>query len=133
MNSHTQNPNRERYEMTKLCNAAVIFAFVSFAYLETSAFSSNGLPSTKRVVNTPLFGSSEKKGFFSNLLEEMDAFVDDATSRRLGAGSAFYGKRKSSFYGDEDKNKKKDNAQADPTEDYQGPSQSGYFKWMVRE
>jgi hypothetical protein len=48
-----------------------------------------------------------KKGFFANFFEELDAFVDDATSRRLGAGSAFYGKRKSNFYGEDDSGKKK--------------------------
>ena len=50
----------------------------------------------------------KKKGFFGNFFEELDAFVDDATSRRLGAGAQYYGKRKSSFYGANDANKKKD-------------------------
>jgi hypothetical protein len=51
---------------------------------------------------------AKKKGFFANFFQELDAFVDDATSRRLGNGAQYYGKRKSSFYGQEDSNKKKD-------------------------
>ena len=61
-------------------------------------------------------GNEEKKGnFFSNFFQELDNFVDDATSRRLGAGQAFYGKRKSSFYGEGDSGKKKDPNVFDPT------------------
>jgi len=78
-------------------------------------------------------GDQPKKGFFANFLEELDNFVDDATSRRLGNGAAFYGKRKSSFYGNEDGMKKTDNSVTDNTEDYLGPSSSGYFKWMEDE
>lgn len=62
-------------------------------------------------------------GFFGaigDFFNELDAFVDDATSRRLGSGSAFYGKRKSSFYGKNDKNRKSDRDTPDPAEDYQG-------------
>jgi hypothetical protein len=66
----------------------------------------------------------------SNFFAELDAFVDDATARRLGNGAAFYGKRKSSFYGSKDKMKKSDRDAPDPTEDYQGPTTAGYFKWM---
>jgi hypothetical protein len=76
------------------------------------------------------------KGIFSaigNFFEELDAFIEDASARRLGNGAAFYGKRKSNFYGKEDKMRKNDRNTADPTEDYQGPSQSGYFKWMPDE
>ena len=73
----------------------------------------------------------EKKGFFANFFEELDAFVDDATSRRLGNGAQYYGKRKSSFYGKNDANKKKDSNVFDPSEDYRGPSNAGYFKWMM--
>lgn len=69
-------------------------------------------------------------GAVGNFFQELDAFVDDATSRRLGAGSAFYGKRKSSFYGKDDKNKKLDRSRPDPTEDYQGEKEenvAGYY------
>jgi len=76
----------------------------------------------------------EAKGnFFSNLFSELDNFVEDATSRRLGAGAQFYGKRKSEFYGKNDKGKKKNSGLADPTEDYQGPTNSGYFTWQKDE
>jgi hypothetical protein len=54
-------------------------------------------------------------------------------ARRLGNGAAFYGKRRSNFYGSQDKNKKQDKTVFDPTEDYQGPSTSGFFKWMPDE
>jgi hypothetical protein len=57
-------------------------------------------------------GIFDKVGQF---FEELDAFVDDATARRLGNGSAFYGKRKSSFYGKDDKDRKRDRSIPDPT------------------
>ena len=79
-------------------------------------------------------GEQKKGGIFGaigNFFEELDAFVDDATSRRLGNGAAFYGKRKSSFYGEGDANKKRDRNVADNTEDYRGPAKSGYFQWMA--
>jgi len=81
-----------------------------------------------------------KKGFFQRIgssvgefFDELDAFVDDATTRRLGNGSYFYGKRKSSFYGENDRNRKRDRDVFDATEDYRGPSSAGYFKWMPDE
>ena len=40
-------------------------------------------------------------------MREIDNFADDAVGRRLGNGAKFYGKRKSSFYGEEDELKKK--------------------------
>jgi hypothetical protein len=51
--------------------------------------------------------------------EELDAFVDDATSRRLGAGASFYGKRKSKFYGKDDTGRKRDKEQFDPTGEFE--------------
>ena len=56
-------------------------------------------------------GIFDKVGEF---FEELDAFVDDATSRRLGAGASFYGKRKSKFYGENDSGRKADKNVADP-------------------
>ena len=82
------------------------------------------------VETTRLYG---EKGFFGKFFEELDAFVDDATNRRLGNGAAFYGKRKSAFYGEEDFMKKEDKNVEDPTEDYQGPKKAGYFQWMPDE
>mmetsp|Transcript_7182 Transcript_7182/g.16682 ORF Transcript_7182/g.16682 Transcript_7182/m.16682 type:complete len:152 (-) Transcript_7182:103-558(-) len=75
----------------------------------------------------------QKKGFFQSFFEELDAFVDDATSRRLGNGAQYYGKRKSSFYGKDDSNRKRDKNVADNTEDYRGPSNAGYFQWVPDE
>ena len=74
-----------------------------------------------------------KKGFFANFFQELDAFVDDATSRRLGNGAQYYGKRKSSFYGADDSNKKRDSVVFDPTEDYWAANGAGYFKWVPDE
>ena len=61
--------------------------------------------------SSSLFGGNPIANFF----EELDNFIDDATSRRLGNGAAFYGKRKSNFYGEDDAGKKKDSNVADPT------------------
>ena len=89
------------------------------------------VPSTQNSVCSS--SSSSLNGLFDNFFEELDNFIDDATSRRLGAGSAFYGKRKSKFYGENDSGRKSDPGRADPTEDYQGPSSSGFFKWDYDE
>ena len=72
-------------------------------------------------------------GFFSDFLTELDNFIDDATARRLGNGAKFYGKRKSSFYGESDVNKKRDAQTASVDEDYQGPTNTGYFIWNKDE
>merc|ERR1711957_445503 len=69
----------------------------------------------------------------TSFFQKLDSFVDDATNRRLGNGSAFYGKRKSEFYGENDKGKKKNKKMADNTEDYNAPSAGGYFQWMQDE
>lgn len=69
----------------------------------------------------------------SNFFQELDNFMDDASARRLGNGAAFYGKRKSNFYGKNDKYKKGNSNLADPTEDYQAPNTGGYFQWMPDE
>lgn len=58
--------------------------------------------------------------FFEKLGQELDNFADDATMRRMGNGAKFYGKRKSSFYGEEDTQRKKDPLVADPDEDWRG-------------
>ena len=65
--------------------------------------------------------------FFNDFLQELDNFVDDAANRRLGNGAKFYGKRKSSFYGDDDPNRKADPASFDREEDYTGPAGGSYF------
>lgn len=68
-------------------------------------------PQSNSRATVSLFGGNPIANFF----EELDNFIDDATSRRLGNGAAFYGKRKSSFYGENDSGKKRDNEVADPT------------------
>lgn len=92
-------------------------------------------PETARV-GTQLFAEkNEKRGIFgaiSNFFEELDAFVDDATARRLGNGAAYYGKRKSSFYGSDDSMKKQDKDVSDSAEDYMVNS-GGNYKWMTDE
>ncbi|VEU44780.1 unnamed protein product [Pseudo-nitzschia multistriata] len=74
----------------------------------------------------PVFGA------ISNFFAELDAFVDDATARRLGNGAAYYGKRKSSFYGKDDAMKKQDRDVADSEEDYMVNS-GGNYKWITDE
>ena len=75
-----------------------------------------GAPSTQRHC-TPHLGIGD---FFQKLGEELDNFADDATMRRMGNGAKFYGKRKSSFYGEEDSERKKDPQVANPDEDWRG-------------
>lgn len=38
-----------------------------------------------------------RMGFLDDLAKNVDDFIDDATNRKLGGGSTFYGERKSSF------------------------------------
>ncbi|KAL7543306.1 hypothetical protein ACHAXR_012632 [Thalassiosira sp. AJA248-18] len=125
--------------MWKAITSATFLAFAMVAFVqETTAFSNNmqttTITSCSRASSSSPSALAEsfddeyeeqpkKKGFFGNFFEELDAFVDDATSRRLGNGAQYYGKRKSSFYGENDVNKKKDR-------DYRGPANAGYFKWM---
>ena len=66
------------------------------------------------------------------MFAELDAFMDDATARRLGNGAAYYGKRKSSFYGSEDKMKKSDRDISDSEEDYM-INAGGNYKWVKDE
>ena len=58
---------------------------------------------------------------------------DDAAGRRLGNGAKFYGKRRSSFYGEEDANRKTDPDAFDAEEDWRGPQGGSYFvRCLVR-
>ena len=107
------------------------FLTLALCVATTTAFA----PISSRQPSTLLL-QAEKEGFLagvSNFFAELDAFIDDASARRLGNGAAFYGKRKSNFYGEDDKMKKLNSKVADPTEDYQGPTTAGYFKWMPDE
>uniref|UniRef100_A0A7S4JJ21 PS II complex 12 kDa extrinsic protein n=1 Tax=Odontella aurita TaxID=265563 RepID=A0A7S4JJ21_9STRA len=118
--------------MTKITPWIIAAIAASFVH-ESAAFA----PSKEaRVRNSvPRLYMAEKKeggifGAIGNFFEELDAFVDDATARRLGNGAQYYGKRKSNFYGSNDSGRKLDRNTPDPMEDYQGPKQAGYFKWM---
>jgi glycine/D-amino acid oxidase-like deaminating enzyme len=108
---------------------------VYFGILVSEAFLPKAAPHFRRGSSVTLLDQNEGGFFqgFRNFFQEIDAFLDDASARRLGNGSAFYGKRKSNFYGEQDKNRKKDRTSADPLEDYQGPSTAGYFQWMPDE
>ena len=114
--------------VTTLCLMIVSDAFVIY-------------PTAPRTASRQLAAEKDGKeggggGLFqgiSNFFQEIDNFMDDASARRLGNGAAFYGKRKSKFYGEQDKNRKSDPGQADPTEDFQAPMTGGYFKWMPDE
>ena len=53
--------------------------------------------------------------------------MDDAANRRLGNGAKFYGKRKSSFYGEDDEYRKADPNAFNREEDYSGPLGGSYF------
>lgn len=90
------------HEITAFSNSAILHP--------TTSCSRSSSPSSALAESSDdeEYEPTKKKGFFTNFFEELDAFVDDATSRRLGAGAAFYGKRKSSFYGKDDANKKRD-------------------------
>ncbi|EEC50947.1 predicted protein [Phaeodactylum tricornutum CCAP 1055/1] len=104
----------------------------------TYAFVSRPASKGSRISNIQCFEQKKEEGggFFrgvSSFFKELDAFMDDATARRLGNGAAFYGKRKSNFYGEQDKNRKRDRSMSDPMEDYQGPTNAGYFQWMPDE
>lgn len=95
----------------------------SLLLLVVAVFTANAfVPVQQQNVRSPCTSSSSLNGIFDKMgekmgemMEELDAFVDDATSRRLGAGAAFYGKRKSQFYGKEDSGRKSDKNMADPT------------------
>lgn len=60
-------------------------------------------------------------------MREIDNFADDAVGRRLGNGAKFYGKRKSSFYGENDELRKADPDTFNPEEDFTGPAGASYF------
>merc|ERR1712205_57230 len=68
-----------------------------------------------------------RMNFFDKLMKEVDAFADDAMGRRLGNGAKFYGKRRSTFYGEDDEQRKEDPQAFDREEDYSGPAGGSYF------
>lgn len=114
---------------------ALIFALLggaSLAFTPMAPRPHNGVSCTKLLESKNNSGGG---GFFqraSDFFQELDNFMDDASARRLGNGAAFYGKRKSSFYGENDKQRKQNANMPDPTEDYQVEA-GGYFQWMQDE
>jgi len=108
--------------------AAVLLVSEGFTPTSTPRSSRTGMQlfAEKKEGGNPIFGA------ISNFFEELDAFVDDATARRLGNGAAYYGKRKSSFYGSNDSMKKDDRNVADSAEDYMVNS-GGNYKWITDE
>jgi len=99
----------------------LLVLLVAAAVSTTNAFAPTPRPSTPTITTTTTTKkttTTQRNGIFDKVgefFEELDAFVDDATSRRLGNGSKFYGKRRSNFYGDKDQDKKRDRTVADPT------------------
>ena len=121
--------------MKSVSTLFLVAAAVLLAVAE--GFTSRYPQTTRTTANSQLF--AEKKegggGFFGalgNMFEELDAFMDDATARRLGNGAAYYGKRKSSFYGEKDAMKKSDKDVTDSAEDYMVTS-GGNYKWITDE
>uniref|UniRef100_A0A7S2SCA4 PS II complex 12 kDa extrinsic protein n=1 Tax=Rhizochromulina marina TaxID=1034831 RepID=A0A7S2SCA4_9STRA len=108
---------------------AVLALGLLFAGWAEAFVPSSGLARSMRAPRPVPRCAEEGGNPISRFFRELDNFVDDATLRRLGNGSSFYGKRKSGFYGEEDKARKLDPSKADPDEDYQGPTNSGYFVW----
>mmetsp|Transcript_34639 Transcript_34639/g.81670 ORF Transcript_34639/g.81670 Transcript_34639/m.81670 type:complete len:155 (-) Transcript_34639:269-733(-) len=122
--------------MFSVKSVSTLFVLAAAVLLVSEGFTPTSTPSSSRT-GTQLF--AEKKeggnpifGAISNFFEELDAFVDDATARRLGNGAAYYGKRKSSFYGSNDSMKKDDKNVADSAEDYMVNS-GGNYKWITDE
>lgn len=108
---------------------------VFFLFGLSDAFQTSRHPVERHSVSVGA-ANDGKNDFFGGVKEffqELDNFLDDATARRLGNGAAFYGKRKSNFYGKNDKNRKSDPSRPDPLEDFQAPLNGGYFQWMPDE
>ena len=88
---------------------AIVVAFSSQAPASNAA-AATMKPSTMLFAAGDDEGDKKQKGGLfsgvSNFFAELDAFMDDASARRLGRCASFYGKRKSSFYGEDDKMKK---------------------------
>mmetsp|Transcript_1749 Transcript_1749/g.2491 ORF Transcript_1749/g.2491 Transcript_1749/m.2491 type:complete len:157 (+) Transcript_1749:128-598(+) len=98
----------------------------------------NSRPQTTTHSHSQLFAEKKKDGgggifgAMGRMFEELDAFMDDASARRLGNGAAYYGKRKSNFYGENDAMKKSDKDVSDSAEDYMVTS-GGNYKWITDE
>jgi len=127
------------FSMSLVVSALLLLLFASSIEGFTTIRST--ITTTSSVLYEKKWGEPEKKennilgtigNAFGNFFEELDAFVDDATARRLGNGAAYYGKRKSSFYGSDDKMKKLDRNVSDSEEDFMVNAGSN-FKWIKDE
>jgi len=128
------------YSMSLVVSALLLLLVASSIEGFTTTSHSTTTTSSTSVLWEKKWGEPEKKenilgtigNAFGNFFEELDAFVDDATARRLGNGAAYYGKRKSSFYGSDDKMKKLDRNVSDSEEDFMVNAGSN-FKWIKDE
>ncbi|OEU11308.1 hypothetical protein FRACYDRAFT_246422 [Fragilariopsis cylindrus CCMP1102] len=115
-----------------LTDATVVVVVEGFVPTVVSRISTQTSRTTSLNAENEQKKKKKKGNFFTNMFEELDAFMDDATARRLGNGAAYYGKRKSSFYGAEDKMKKSDRDISDSEEDYM-INAGGNYKWVKDE
>ena len=100
---------------------AFLMLVTALVFANTQAFAPTQERRPLFTATTTSTSSTQRNGIFDKVGEffaELDAFVDDATSRRLGNGSKFYGKRRSNFYGEKDQDRKRDRSVADPTGEY---------------
>ena len=121
--------------MFSVMDRCIVIVAVAFLLQMSEAFilASSRFHRHTTVASTGDDGNNNVFAGVKDFFRELDNFLDDATSRRLGNGAAFYGKRKSNFYGKDDKNRKADPGKADPLEDFQAPLNGGYFQWMPDE
>ncbi|GMH74252.1 hypothetical protein TrST_g14016 [Triparma strigata] len=105
---------------------------LSTSFLLPSSSSSWRLPSSSKAGKKLPDPDPPSSNPIKNFFQALDDFIDDATMRKLGGGAKFYGKRKSGFYGSSDSMKKSSRA-PDSSEDYVGPTNSGYFVWKKDE
>ena len=121
--------NCEFPETLRGFSAMRFLLLTSFAYAASNAFMiPRPLTAVERYPTTAVERHpTPQLNFLDNMFKELDNFLDDATSRRLGNGAAFYGKRKSGFYGDDDSMRKEDAEQYSKEEDYSGPAGGSYF------
>jgi hypothetical protein len=125
--------------LLSLSTSTTVVVVEGFVPIFTSQTIATTATTTTATTTTSLNAEKKKKdggggifGALTNMFEELDAFMDDATARRLGNGAAYYGKRKSSFYGTSDKMKKSDKDIADSEEDYM-INAGGNYKWITDE
>ena len=98
-----------------------------------SSVAPNGINSVARSAPASMGLFDDLAKGVGDFLQEVDNFVDDAAGRRLGNGAAFYGKRKSSFYGEDDAMRKEDPNIANDEEDFRGAPGGASFYYLSQE